>query len=309
MDWEKSNLSTHKSDDPKNLVCPYLGVVNDPQTRYSFPETLNCCHRVSHPQRVALDHQGEVCLSGSYSTCPVYAAAEWKGPLPKELKGIQHKASQTNTMVSMAVGGLVVVVIAAVLFFSHPGAGSQSGDATPASAFVNDLTRSATPAGLSSATPTEELTPTEPAIIASPTAWFTPIIVTPTPTIILSPTTGPLANTPFGPNGRYLVYKVNDGDMMENMAKLFHTSPLVLKALNGLKPDAGFWPGMMAVVAVGEADPNAVFPMQAVWLDQPMRLDVLAQKYKTSEDDLRAFNGLGPGDTVPGGRWIVAKKQ
>jgi len=95
---------------------------------------------------------------------------------------------------------------------------------------------------------------------------------------------------------------------MEAIAKQYNTSPSVLKALNGLKPEAGFYAGYMAVVAVGESDANAVFAMQAVLLDQPLRLDVLAQKYNTTIDELRTFNGLGAGDTVPAGRWIVARK-
>jgi hypothetical protein len=36
---------------------------------------------------------------------------------------------------------------------------------------------------------------------------------------------------------------------------------------------------------------------------------VLMAKYVTSEGEMRSFNGLGPGDTAPGGRWIVARKK
>ncbi len=86
-----------------------------------------------------------------------------------------------------------------------------------------------------------------------------------------------------------MVHKVKDGEMMEIIAKLYNTSPAVLKAINGLRPEARFWSGNMVVIAVGEADAVNVFPMQAVFLDQPAQLDVLAQKYAASIDDLRAF--------------------
>jgi LysM repeat protein len=211
------------------------------------------------------------------------------------------------------MGGLALVIILAVAFiyFKSPaGQARFAGDdqTTPTQAPVSliELTRSATPALLLSATPAATLTPAQPSPTLSPIPQNTP---TPQPTILTSPTSGPLESTPFGPNGRYVVHKVKDGEMMQTIANLYHTSPAVLKALNGLILQAGFWPGQMVVVAIGEADPNNVFPMQAVWLAQPMRLDVLAAKYATSEDELRSFNGLGPGDMAPGGRWIVARKQ
>ena len=78
-----------------------------------------------------------------------------------------------------------------------------------------------------------------------------------------------------------MVHKVKEGEMMEIIAKLYNTSPAVLKAINGLRPEAGFWAGNVVVIAVGEADPINVFPMQAVFLDKPAQLDVLAQKYAT----------------------------
>ena len=96
---------------------------------------------------------------------------------------------------------------------------------------------------------------------------------------------------------------------MDEIAKLYHTSVAVVKAINGLKPETGFWPGLPAVVAVSEVNPGNVFAMQAVWLAQPTRLDVLAAKYATSEDELRSFNNSGPGDTVPGGCRIIARKK
>jgi LysM repeat protein len=218
-------------------------------------------------------------------------------------------------MVGLVIGGLALVIIMAVVFvyFKWPAglawfAGEDQVTPTQAPVSLSESTRSATPALLFSATPAATLTPALP----SPTISLTPHpqgSPTPSQTATLgTPTPGPLENTPFGPNGRYVVHKVKDGEMMETIATLYHTSPAVLKALNGLKT-AGFWPGQMAVVAIGETDPNNVFPMQAVWLAQPMRVDVLAAKYATSVDELRSFNGLGPGDTVPGGRWIVARKQ
>jgi LysM repeat protein len=315
MNWGESNppRPPDRADENKQ-VCPYLGLRDDPQLRYSFPETLNCCHRVRRPQRVALDHQGEVCLAGTYQTaCPVYST-DWKGPLPKELRGLEHQARSSWATAGLVISGLALVIIMAVVFvyFKWPAglarfAGNDQTTPTEGPVSLSESTRSVTPVSLFSATPAATLTQVLPSPTISPAPQGT---ATPSQTATLgTPTPGPLENTPFGPNGRYVVHKVKDGEMMETIATLYHTSPTVLKAINGLKPEAGFWPGQMAVLAIGETDPNNVFPMQAVWLAQPMRVDVLAAKYATSVDELRSFNGLGPGDTVPGGRWIVARKQ
>jgi LysM repeat protein len=296
------------SGDENKLECPYLGLRDDPHLRYSYPEALNCCHRVSRPQHVAMDHQRAVCLAGAYQACPVYST-DWKGPLPKEYRGIEHRAKRSLGM-SLVIGGLVLLLAGVFIYSQWPaGPARPAGNATSGPASLVELTRSTTPVPLFSTTPTITFTPTLPSPTRSPTLQITPTIINPTSTIFNSSTPGPLEKTPFGPNGRYLVHVVKDGEFMEAIAKLYATSPVVLKAINGLKPDAGFWPGTPVVVAVGEADPNNVFAMQAVWIAQPIRLDVLAQKYATSADELRTFNGLGPGDTVPSGRWIIARKK
>jgi LysM repeat protein len=203
------------------------------------------------------------------------------------------------------------------IYFKSPAgqarfAGDDQTTPTQAPAPLIELTSSITPAHLFSVTPAATLTPAllSPTLSPQPQGTSTPqsTILTQQSTILNSPTPGPLESTPFGPNGRYVVYKVKDGEMMQTIANLYQTSPAVLKAINGLTLHVGFWPGQMVVVAVGEVDPSNVFAMQAVWLAQPTRVDVLAAKYATSEDELRSFNGLGPGDTAPGGRWIVARK-
>lgn len=319
MDFGEKKQPRRLGDDENKQVCPYLGLRDDAQLRYSFPETLNCCHRVKRPQRVALDHQREVCLAGNYvAACPVYAT-DWKGPLPKELRGVEHQP-RSSWGPGLVMGGLALVIILAVAFiyFKSPAgqarfAGDDQTTPTQAPASLIEMTSSITPALLFSATPAPTLTPAQPSPTLSPMPQpqVTPTFINPTSTInnSNSPTPGPQESTPFGPNGRYVVYKVKDGEMMQTIANLYNTSPAVLKAINGLTLHVGFWPGQMVVVAVGEVDPSNVFAMQAVWLAQPTRVDVLAAKYATSENELRSFNGLGPGDTVPGGRWIVARKQ
>jgi hypothetical protein len=286
-------------------VCPYLGIYKDLEVRYSFPETLNCCHKVNRPQRVDLDHQREVCLAGpsAYQACPVFSA-RWKGPLPRALRGIQH--TRRTRSYGLLIGGLALLALAAgFVFVLRPA--WLTGDATPVPLAVAELTRSATPLPAASDTPEIEFTPTlpEPTLTATPEVTFT---ATQTATLG-TPTPGPLENTPFGLKDRFVVHVVKEGELMEAIAKTYSTSPIVLKVLNGLKPEAGFWPGVPVVVAVGEADPNNVFAMQAVWLAQPVMVDVLAAKYTTPADELRSLNGLGPADTVPGGRWIVARKK
>ena len=74
-------------------VCPFLGLRDDPSTRYDFPESANRCHSASRrgggsvaffprtiaafsgtkrPQPIGLEHQASCCLTTAHETCARY---------------------------------------------------------------------------------------------------------------------------------------------------------------------------------------------------------------------------------------------
>ena len=78
-------------------VCPFLGLRDDPSTRYDFPESANRCHAASgrragsvaflpriaaaisgtrRPQPIGVGHQASCCLTAAHETCARYAAVK-----------------------------------------------------------------------------------------------------------------------------------------------------------------------------------------------------------------------------------------
>ena len=69
--------------DPK--ICPYLGLVDDPNTGTSFPYEGNACHRAKKPTPVTLKHQRSYCLVDEHINCPGYING-WVNGFPDSLK-------------------------------------------------------------------------------------------------------------------------------------------------------------------------------------------------------------------------------
>lgn len=67
-----SSGSTEFGYTAENTGCPYLGVHDDPTTRFSYVSSGNCCHRSSFVLPVGLDHQSAYCLSDNFSRCSIY---------------------------------------------------------------------------------------------------------------------------------------------------------------------------------------------------------------------------------------------
>jgi hypothetical protein len=62
----------HKDTVTSEVVCPFLGLRYDRDTRYGFPNEGNHCHRERGPRSINLDYQEGVCLTAGYLNCPIY---------------------------------------------------------------------------------------------------------------------------------------------------------------------------------------------------------------------------------------------
>ena len=71
-----SNATTPKL----RVGCPYIGMINDPQTHIGVPDARNCCHLVNPPSVVTLTHQQGFCLGTIFPECPVYQSSGSEPP-------------------------------------------------------------------------------------------------------------------------------------------------------------------------------------------------------------------------------------
>jgi hypothetical protein len=89
FDLERDPNRIELNDEQEN-VCPYLGLLEDPDTPRSYPSQWNRCFHVKPIAPVALEHQYGYCLSPVYSECEVYKG-ELVTSLPNNIKGDQYQ--------------------------------------------------------------------------------------------------------------------------------------------------------------------------------------------------------------------------
>lgn len=285
--------------------CPYLGLVRDPETRFSFPNRGNHCHRFSPSASVTLAYQSDLCLSGRYEQCLVYQDPS-QANLVDGVELERHDIFASlgwNRIIALIITAIIVIFGGAFISIrllssirmNSPQAGTATQEAillslSETAQFSTQTAPSATPIPTATLTPTSTSTPTP---IPSPT-------LTPAP-----PTSGPDIGTPFGPNARYVLHRVVAGESLNNIAVKYETSNAVIAATNELTPGIFIQPDMVLVILPGVTDAAGLSVLHPVFLDQDASLSELSVLYDVSESDLREYNSLGEGDLIPGGRWII----
>ncbi|MBL7163077.1 MAG: LysM peptidoglycan-binding domain-containing protein [Anaerolineales bacterium] len=64
-------------------------------------------------------------------------------------------------------------------------------------------------------------------------------------------------------------------------------------------------PGDILVILPGMKDPESAGQYQAIYFDRVQKTADLAHLYSLTVDELRYYNGLGPGELIAADRWIV----
>ena len=55
-----------------SAICPYLGLIDDPDTCLAFPTERNSCQRTVPVESISLEHQSAYCLTYKYTECSIY---------------------------------------------------------------------------------------------------------------------------------------------------------------------------------------------------------------------------------------------
>jgi LysM repeat protein len=224
-------------------VCPWLGLVDDPATHFSFPSTVHRCHAdglAIEPAKQARD-----CLTAQHIACARYrppAPAASKAlllppattrPPVERVRGANSPTSSPGTdrlprprrivkiglfvvlLIAVAWGGLAIGSRLAGQLGGHSAGpvGSGAVEAPGSSVSIPPATAS------SSAVP-----PGTPSPLPSPTP-----AATPAPT--LSPTPAPLPT----PAPTAVVYVVRSGDTLSQIAVRYGVTVAALVTANGLK--------------------------------------------------------------------------
>jgi hypothetical protein len=91
-------------------VCPYLGLRDDPRSRFSVADPAHWCHVRSKRVRVDLGHQGAFCLTANHPACPRYRAPATAGHPARRLA-----TNRTRRRVAAVIAVVVLVSLLVVL--------------------------------------------------------------------------------------------------------------------------------------------------------------------------------------------------
>jgi hypothetical protein len=186
------------SGEERGDVCPFLGLLDDPQTSLSFPAQWNACHRAKPPFSPNLDHQQAYCLTASHVTCPVFNKKSVEA-LPKEIRAlVGTKPARRQFFWPFLLAFLLLAVgIAAGVWMLKKWNSNADHQPTPTAspAIINGTVSLA---ATETATPSITFTPLLPGVTivensSTPTDTATPM---PTPTVTPSQTPKPIPPTP-----------------------------------------------------------------------------------------------------------------
>ncbi len=280
----------------RGLTCPFLGFNDDPETAISYPSKYNCCYHARPVRSVSLKQQSEYCLTGEYSSCPIFLK-EKLDPLPRKLWGEKVGNSKNKRWVSLAalIGILILGVIAGLLLGVIPSALPGMGVAIETPTFY----------------PTRQIIPTQTMTqsVPTPTKTATPL---PTPTATLIPPTEAIPRsleTPLGNNPRLIMHQLMDGEGLNLLAQLYNTSTKAITAVNYNLPQV-LWVGTVIVIPLDTEDTSGLPSFIAYQVENDgTTIEELATSKAVSLELLKKYNELPDGYVLTQGEWLLIPQQ
>lgn len=185
--------------------CPFLGMLDDPATSFSFPTPGNLCFRERSPDAIELQHQESFCLSHRHTACPLFqeatngshasseAESKVRAPLSIAIlrKAFTAKVPGSDARLGVVLGAAVFALLLITLLYVGPaglnafGGGNNSVVHKP----IAEAPTAEQPLVVIDDAPTASPTPTiPPPTVLPPTATATQ---EPQPTVTSSPTPRP----------------------------------------------------------------------------------------------------------------------
>jgi hypothetical protein len=231
--------------------CPYLGLPDDPRTRFSFADPAHRCHVKPKLVPIDLGHQGSLCLTPQYPACKRYVPPKKLGH-PAARPAPVPVATDTNDAVTTHAVAPVATVVAVAKGPATPPTGSGKGRGVRrrtalvaalvvlalvgvmGAGSITDLMSDFTAGGALDATnapPSAPPLPSGPAPIESPTKTATE---TPTETATNSPSQAPASTSAPTPKAKRITYVVVRGDSLLSIAARFGVTAKAIRAANNI---------------------------------------------------------------------------
>jgi len=160
------------------VICPYLALFDDPDTKLLFPSPAGHCHHVTPEQAINLEHQQSFCLNAQHMICAAFVGEDLL-VLPAGIE--RHIAKDNGRFIKM---GIILAGLIAALFFGMSFLGKNNEPPSPADTVDGNRDGNNVAAViLTSTVPTETST-----AVVTPTSMPTDIPPSPTPSPSSTPT-------------------------------------------------------------------------------------------------------------------------
>lgn len=280
-------------------ICPHLGLNDDESTFSTYPSERNVCHHVRGSQEVNLDYQSSTCLGSDYKNCPVYQEKEKPRSLPAEIKR-DNSPSLPMKKIFLGIGIIVGTLLIIALIAEWPISLQVWRRGQPTSTLEGSVpTSHLTPSSIPSPSPT--LTPT---LTQTPT-HFPTLTLTATITRTPLPTHGPGVGTPFGPESRFLIHTIEEGQSFAYLETKYNTTRDVIESTNNHIGGSSLWVGENVVVIIDQKEISDLPKFEVIFTETSTNLIELAEQYGVQVSDIRYYNALGDEATVPADRWMI----
>jgi LysM repeat protein len=217
------------------VVCPHLGLADDPASRCTFVSEAHRCRRASRPRSIPHDVQSMLCLSQRFESCPIF-----QGKLDDAPARPRRRLSVLPLVVVSMLLVLATLALLSVRLFTGDGSGAPSQAVAETTLTLNQPARTAQPSR--SPALTRPLAPA--AVVASPEPIPAPAgtpatsVAEPTPAPVMAPTPTP---TPV-PAPAPTTHVVQTGENISDIATRYGLNPAALSQLNSIPWNATIFP-------------------------------------------------------------------
>jgi len=290
-------------------ACPFLGLEEDAATSQAFPSVWNCCHRSRPVASVQLRHQREFCLTERYSQCLVYQRHE-DAPLPIHYRGSRKPPSITRGFqwgkFSVVLAAGIAVLILALGILNRSSTPSLERTASRTSGPRVEPTATET-AQVKTHIPTPSRTLAAAGVLEAATMSFAAsrtAIASRTPASTLPPSSHQL-EMPISTDRKFVLHQFKGGDTFSQYAEKYGTSVDAILAVNH-DLQSPLWIDTVIVIPVGFTNVEGLpgfdsYQVTAANVD----IELLAQELGVNLADLKYYNGIGAGDSLLAGDWLL----
>jgi len=113
-------------------------------------------------------------------------------------------------------------------------------------------------------------------------------------------------DTPIGTDYKFVIHKVLDDENLRHYASRYKTS---MEAILTVTVKPPLWTGSMAVIPVGFTDVAHLPRFEVYATTETRAIEALAQELQVDPHKLKYYNGMGSGEKLAAGDWLLAPRS